>query len=103
MNLEQVEREVIGRELEGARERGGEAAVGLRRDADHQVEREVLESGRARPGDDLRRARRVVAPPEQAQLAIDERLHSHREPVHSRRPQSGEAFAAGDPKDSPRR
>ncbi len=72
---------MIGFELDGALERAPEPGFGLPGDRQHEVDRQILETGLACLAHDAFGARRVVPASDQGELAVRERLHPDREPI----------------------
>ncbi len=81
VDFEQIQAQVIGLERDRLFERAPEARLGLARDRQHEIDREILESGLPRLPHHPFGARRIVPAPDQSELAIRERLHPDREPV----------------------
>jgi len=76
-----VRRDMIGRERDGAVDGAAPVVVRLAGNAEHQVDRQILEAGGARRPHAGGPGGGVVAAPEAAQQPILERLHADRQPV----------------------
>ena len=81
VDLQQVDRRVLGRELGERADRHAEVRGRLPREPQHQVEADVVEAGPARGVERSARPGLVVDPAEARQFLVDERLHAEAQPV----------------------
>ena len=88
VDLEQVERRVLGTEPDETLHRDEPVGDRLLRQPHHQVERDVVEAGRARHAEGLARPRRRVEPAETLKLLVPEGLDTEAQTIDAGGPKS---------------